>query len=302
MKAKKLRVDVVSLIKKIEIILRMLVDTQLISRYRSVFKGKGLEFEDYRAYTTQDDASRIDWKASTRSNQILVKLFKEERELDVYILVDTSSSMIFGSTEKLKMEYAAEVAAAFAFLVIEAGDKAGLLMFNDKVVKIIPTSVGKKHFQIILNSIVNPNLYGGGYDLQKALNFVMKVSKKKGLMIIISDFIGLKQGWEKALRLASVKFDVIGVMIRDPRDEYMPEEDAGQFIIQDPYSESSLLIDPKKIIEEYREHVKREEDMLHKAFLESNADLVKLSTKEPFIKPFVEYFIMRKTRITRYGI
>jgi uncharacterized protein (DUF58 family) len=181
-------------------------------------------------------------------------------------------------------------------LVIEAGDKAGLLMFNDKIVKVIPTSVGKKHFQIILSSLVNPNLYGGGYDLQKAINFAMKISKKRGLMIIISDFIGLNPGWERALKLASVKFDVIGFMVRDPRDEYMPEESTGQFIIQDPYSDSSLMISPNKISEEYREHVKREEEVLQRIFLESNADLVKLSTEEPFIKPLIEYFIMRRSR------
>jgi uncharacterized protein (DUF58 family) len=123
MKTKKLRVDVLSLTKKIEIILKILVNTQIISRYRSVFKGRGLEFEDYRAYTTQDDATRIDWKASIRSNQLLVKLFREERELDVYILLDSSSSMIFGSTEKLKLEYAAELAAAFAFWLLRPGTK-----------------------------------------------------------------------------------------------------------------------------------------------------------------------------------
>jgi uncharacterized protein (DUF58 family) len=302
MKAKMLRVNVVSLIQKLEIILKILVDTQIISRYRSVFKGKGLEFEDYRAYTTQDDASRIDWKASVRSNQLLVKLFREERELDVYILLDASSSMIFGSTEKLKLEYAAEVAAAFSFLVLEAGDKAGLVMFNDKIVKIIPTSVGKKHFQIILHSLVNPKFYGGSYNLQNALNFVMKISKQRGLVIIVSDFIGMKKGWEDALKLASVKFDVIGIMVRDPRDEKLPEDDVGQVVIQDPYSDSALLIDPKKIRELYEEYVRRDEEKLQRAFLNSNADLIKLSTKEPFIRPLIEYFIMRRTRACKYCV
>ncbi len=299
MKVKRLRIDVVSLLKKIEILMKMLVNTQIISRYRSVYKGKGLEFEDYRVYTPDDDASRIDWKASARANQTLIKLFKEERNLDVYILLDTSSSMIFGSTEKLKLEYAAEVAAAFAFLVTEAGDKAGLIMFNDRVVETIPASAGKKHFHIILNSLVNPDFYGGRYDLEKAINFVLRTAKERGLVIIISDFIGLGKGWEKALRIAAVKFDVIGVMVRDPRDEVMPEGDVGQFVLQDPYSNRSMLIDPRKIGTEYMNYVRKEEEMVVKTFLESNSDIVKLSTGESFIKPIVEYFIMRRKRIWR---
>jgi uncharacterized protein (DUF58 family) len=301
MKAKKLRINVVSLLKKLEIILKMLVDTQIISRYRSVFKGKGLEFEDFREYTTSDDASRIDWKTSARTNTLLVKLFREERELDVYILLDTSSSMIFGSTEKLKMEYAAEIAAAFAFMVSEAADKIGLIMFNDKITKIVPPNVGKKHFQVLLNHLVNAEYYGGGYDLQKALNFTMKISKKKGLMIIISDFIGLQKGWEKALRLTAVKFDIIGIMVRDPRDETMPEEEVGQYVLEHPYSNYSLLIDPAKIAKAYAEYVKKQDNYIHKQFTANNADFLKISTSESFIKPLISYFMMRKARITRFG-
>jgi len=291
---KRLRVDVLSLTKQLEIVLKLMVNTQLTSRYRSVYKGKGLEFEDYRVYTPGDDATRIDWKASVRSNELLIKLFKEERNLDVYILLDTSSSMIFGSTEKLKMEYAAELAAAFAFFILEAGDKAGLIMFSDKITRMIPPGPGKKQFYIIMNSLVNAELYGGGYDLQKAINFVMKTSKERGLIVIISDFIGLKGDWQKSLKMASARFDIIGAMVRDPRDEFMPEEDLGQFVLQNPYSDSMLLVQPKKIVEEYRNYVQREEFMLNKAFLESNLDLLKLSTAEPFIKPLIEFFMRRR--------
>ncbi|MCK5022648.1 MAG: DUF58 domain-containing protein [Candidatus Aenigmarchaeota archaeon] len=299
LKAKKMRIDVVSLHKKLEIILKMLVDTQMISNYRSVFRGRGLEFEDFRDYTLGDDSSMIDWKTSARAMKLLIKMFKEERELDVYILLDTSSSMIFGSTEKLKMEYAAEVAATFAFMITEAGDRAGLTMFTDKPVKVVPLSVGKKHFQIIMNYLVKPEFYGGDFDLQKILEFTMSISKKKGLMIIISDFIGLKKGWERALKLASVKFDVIGVMVRDPRDEYLPSEDLGQFVLQDPYTDASLLINPKKISEEYGKAAKNETAAIRKTFMKCNADLVKLTTEKSFMKPLIEYFIMRRSRTWR---
>jgi len=293
-KVKRLRVDVVSLIKELEIIIKMMVNTKISSKYRSVYKGKGLEFEDYRVYTEGDDASRIDWKASMRSNETLIKMFKEERNLNVHILLDTSSSMIFGSTQKLKLEYAAEVAAAFAFFVLEANDKVGLIMFNDKIVRMIPPSSGRKQFYIILNSLVNAAFYGGGHDLENAVKFLMKTSKERGLLVIISDFIGFKGGWQNVLRMASMKFDVIGVMIRDPRDEVMPDEDVGQIVLQNPYSSDVLLVSPKKIGEQYRKFVQAEEDAINKAFLKGNLDMMKLSTAEPFIKPLVEFFMIRR--------
>jgi uncharacterized protein (DUF58 family) len=291
---KRLRIDVLSLTKRLEIILKMLVNTQITSKYRSVYKGKGLEFEDYRVYSPEDDASRIDWKASVRANETLIKLFKEERNLNVYIVLDTSSSMIFGSTEKLKLEYAAELAASFAYFILEANDRVGLVMFNDKIVKMLMPAAGKKQFYIILNALVNADFYGGGYNLENAVNFLMKTSKERGLMIIISDFIGAKAECEKILRTAAVKFDMVGVMIRDPRDEVMPQEDVGQFVIQDPYSDTTLLIDPRKIGEGYRSYVQKEEAGINKAFLEGNLDLIKLSTSESFIKVLIEFFMKRR--------
>jgi uncharacterized protein (DUF58 family) len=290
---KKLRIDVISLVRQLEIVIKMLINTKVSSKYRSVYKGKGLEFEDYRVYTPEDDANRIDWKASVRSNDTLIKLFKEERSLSVYILLDTSSSMVFGSTDKLKLEYAAEVAAAFAYLIMEANDNAGLVMYNDKIVKMIPPSSGKKHFYVLLNSLVNAELYGGGHNLENAVNFVMKTTHEKGFMIIISDFIDYKGDWEKVLRIASSKFDIMGVRVRDPRDEVMPDTDVGQVVLQDPYSGQSLLINPGKIREEYKKYVQDEEERLDKAFKKSNLDLLKLSTAEPFIKPVIQFFLMR---------
>jgi uncharacterized protein (DUF58 family) len=291
---KRLRIDVVSLVKELEIVIKMLINTRVTSKYRSVYKGKGLEFEDYRVYTPEDDASRIDWKASMRTNDTLIKVFREERNLNVHILLDTSSSMIFGSTNKLKMEYAAELAAAVSYFILDANDKVGLIMFNDKIAKMIPPGNGKRHFYIIMNSLVNAEMYGGGFDIEKAINFVMKTSKERGLMIIISDFLNMKGDWEKTLRLASVKFDVIAMRVRDPRDEMMPEEDTGQIVLQSPFTAKNALIDPKKIATEYKKYVQSEEQRMEKAFEKSRIDMVKLSTADPFIKPLIEFFLIRR--------
>ena len=291
---KRLRVDVVSLLKELEIVIKMLINTKVTSKYRSVYKGKGLEFEDYRVYSPEDDASRIDWKASARTNDTLIKVFREERNLNVYILLDTSSSMVFGSTKKLKMEYAAELAAAFSYFILDANDRVSMLMFNDKIARMIPPGVGKRHFYVILNSLVNADLYGGGFDMKKAINFVMKTSKERGLMIIISDFINMKGEWEKDLKMAAAKFDIIGVRVRDPRDEAMPDDDVGQIVLQNPFGSDSALVDPRKIAPEYRKRVQAEDNRIETAFLKSRIDLMKLSTADSFIKPLVEFFLIRR--------
>ncbi len=290
---KRLRINVVSLVKQLDLLVRIAINTKLISKYRSVYKGKGLEFEDFRVYTPGDDASRIDWKASVRANDTLIKLFKEERNLNVYVLLDTSSSMIFGSTEKLKLEYAAELAAAFSYMILESNDRVGLVMFSDRIVKMIPPALGKKHFYVMLNSIADAGLYGGGRDLAKAIDFVMKISTERGIMIIISDFIRMEGNWQNALKRASVKFDVMGLMVRDPRDEVMPDADVGQVVVQDPGSGRSITISPGKIREEYKKYVEAEEKRLTDEFLKCNLDLLRLSTAESFLKPLVGFFLMR---------
>ncbi|NIO20650.1 MAG: DUF58 domain-containing protein [Candidatus Aenigmarchaeota archaeon] len=292
-KKKSLHLDVVALVKKLEVIIKILVNTQVSSRYRSVFRGRGLEFEDFRVYTPGDDAKAIDWKASVRSNDILVKEYREERDLDVYFLLDVSSSMIFGSTEKLKLEYAAEFVAAFSYFVMKAGDKAGLIMFSDKVVNVVPTSTGDQHFYIMLRSLVNASLYGGGYNLSKAIKFLMNTTRQRGLLIVVSDFIGLEKGWDRIVKTASVMFDVIGVMVRDPRDEKLPK-DTGQIVIEDPYTDANVVLDPRMIAPAYERYVRREEEKVRKVFLGCNADFLKLSTSESFAKPLIEFFIKRR--------
>lgn len=296
MAEEELNVSVKRLIKRLELVIKIMINTQIISKYRSVFKGVGLEFEDFRQYAPGDDAERIDWKASARSNQILIKEFKEERNLDVYFLLDVSSTMVFGSTEQLKMEYASEVVASVGYFISKAGDKIGLLMFNDKVVKTIPTGTGDQQFYTIVRALVNPKFYGGGYDLPYAINFLMNATKRRGLLIIVSDFIGLKEGWDKSIRLASTKFDVVGIMVRDPRDETMVSG-VGQIVMGDPFSKREQIVNPSAIKEEYDEYVKKEEKDIEGKFMKSNADFIHLTTDKPFVKPIIEFLIRRRERI-----
>ncbi|RLI98483.1 MAG: hypothetical protein DRO99_00555 [Candidatus Aenigmatarchaeota archaeon] len=232
-------------------------------------------------------------KASIRSNQTLVKQFREERELDIYFLVDASSSMVFGSTDKLKNEYAAEFVASLAHFILRVGDNVGLVMFNDNVVHNLPAANGSNQFYMLLRGLVDPSLYGGGYNLEEAIRFIIRSVQKKGLLIIVSDFIGLRAGWEKILRLATGKFDVIGVMVRDPRDRELPRG-VGQVMISDPYTGKTMLVNPDEVGPAYENYVKRYEAMVEAGFAASKADLIKLATDKSFIKPVINYFRRRE--------
>jgi len=293
-----MNVDVLALSKKVEIALGILVENKIISRYRSVFRGKGLEFDGYRAYTTNDDSEMIDWKATVRSKQTLVKQFQEERNLDVNFLIDVSSSMVFGSTSKLKSEYAAELVASLSNFILRSGDNVGLFMFKDRVSNVLPAGGGKNQFYMVMKTLVNKELYGGIYDLSNAINNIITSTKKKSLLFIVSDFIGLKSGWERSIKLAGGKFDVIGVMIRDPRDRELPRN-VGQIVISDPYTGRTMLIDPDEIGDEYERLARLDEERIRKGFINNNADFLKLVTDRPFVKPLVEFFRRREILLSQ---
>src|SRR3989344_534398 len=213
MPKRKLKIDLTKNIKKLEITTRKLVGSGLVGSYKSAFKGRGLEFTNYRDYTQNDDASAIDWKASVRTGKLLIKQYEEERKIDVFFLIDVSSSMVFGSTDKLKNEYAAELAASLAFTTLEAGDEVGFALFNDQIQVVSNPLSGKKQFFKLAKVLSDPRNYGGNYDLNNSVKFLLAFLPPGTLLIIISDFIGLKGDWTHYLRTASGKFDIVAIMI-----------------------------------------------------------------------------------------
>lgn len=293
---RELSVDIPSAMKKLRVIISMLMTTKFLETYVSVFRGKGLEFDSYRHYTLDDDASMIDWKASARAKELLVRKYVEERKLEVFFIVDVSSSMVFGSTEKLKNEYTAEMIVALANAVLMAGDKIGYALFNSEVTLKMPPETGKRQFYTLAQALVNPNTYGGGYDLYNALKFPLTFLKPGGIIFIVSDFLGLRDdNWVRALKWLSSKFDVICVMIRDPRDKMLPR-DVGQVLVADPYSNREILVDSKLVREAYQAYVDRQEKELDRIATESGVDFVPIYTDESFVKPIVELFVTRKRR------
>ncbi|MAG50256.1 hypothetical protein CL621_01285 [archaeon] len=290
MKDKKYKIELS--VRRLEVVTKRLITTRFIGNYQSVFKGRGLEFEDYREYTHQDDAGLIDWKASLRSNKLLIKEFVEERELNVFFLVDVSSSMVFTSTGQLKNVYAINLIASLTYAILHAGDKVGCALFNDKITKTIIPKSGEQQFYLITSPLIDPKTYGGNYNLSAALNSLLESIPRHSLVFVISDFIGLKEDWEKSLKLAAPQFDIIGLMIRDPRDEKLPEEPY-QVVISDPYSGRKMVVDLKKMYKKYLEYVTQEEKKIRKVFQEANADFLKIVTNESFIPKLINLFNMR---------
>lgn len=290
-----LRLNLKPLIKKLEMSTKQTTGGELVGEYRTVFKGKGLDFVGYRVYNPTDDANNIDWKASLRSNDLLVKMLQEERFLRVYILFDISNSMLFSSTGKLKCEYAAELIASLAFVVLHSGDGVGLAMFNDKIVKDIPISLGPKQYYMVIKALSNPSYYGGKFNLTKVLRSILDKVKRETSVIIVSDFIGVTHEFENILRLFSSKCEISGIMIRDPVDNVFPNE-RKQILLQDPYSNKKLAIDPKVVKEEYDKRAQDQIKSLTKLFTKLNSGFLELETTEYFVTPIIRFFHERRKR------
>ncbi len=289
----KLKLDLSKDIKRLEVITKYLVNTKIIGDYKSVFKGRGLEFKGYRDYTPGDDSSLIDWKSTKKANKLLIKEFEEERDLNIFFLVDASSTMACSSIKKLKSEYAAEFTASLAYAMLNAGDSVGFALFSDKVVKKLPPGRTRHQFYALLKNLANPLFYGGEYDLVRALKFVMGFLDEGCVLIIVSDFIELKGEWRKYLEVARSKFDVIGVMIKDPTDIVLPE-DNHQIMLEDPISGKQQLVVPDQIRERYEIYAKEEKALIKRTFLKANCGFMELFTDKPFIGEIMKFFKKRE--------
>lgn len=292
---RRLKVDVTEAIGRLDITARGAVTTGFLGNYKSSVRGKGLEFEDYRNYDQNDDAELIDWKASVRSNKLLVKEFVEERNLEVFFLVDASSSMIISSTPKLKSEYAAEVVASLAYTILHAGDSVGMALFSDKAVKEIPAGVGMVQFYAVSEALVDHGNYGGAFNLSNAFRYCLEKLKPMTLLIVLSDFITIDSSWQMLLKMASDKFDLVGLMVRDPIDQKLPKV-SGQVLVADSYSGERMVIEPRAIADEYEAESKREIRDTNILFKENRADFLKLDTTEGFVEPIIRMFTERRLR------
>jgi uncharacterized protein (DUF58 family) len=203
--------------------------------------------------------------------------------------------MSFGSTDKLKNEYVIEMFASMAYSLLSGGDSVGLTLFTDRIITTIPPNIGNKQYYIMLKTITNPTLYEGSFDLGKVLHEFNTIMERKSIVVLISDFIGLKGDWYEKLKLTSAKHELLVFVIKDPRDMMLPAE-VGQVFVQDPYTGETLLIDTKRVKEEY-EHMAHEDDQkLIRIFKELQADYLFLTTNQQFSKTLFSYFKQRALR------
>ncbi len=294
MAIKEIKLDLTPRIRKLEVYTKKnILNKMLEGNWSSSFRGRGMEFAGFRSYNYDDDASQIDWKATLRAKETLVREYEIERSVNTFFLFDVSNSMLFSSTGKLKCEYAAELIDTMIYAILEAGDNVGIGMFTDKfAVKIEPNMGHGMHYKIA-QELLNPKNYGGNFDFEAVCKRTSSFLKTNAMLIIVSDFLGLKDNWYKYLNMLSQNYEIIGIMVRDPRDRELPEN-IGQYILQDPYSMDKLKVDMNKYRELYREYVKKEEFEIEKRFKGTKSDFLKITTDEDFYDPLLKFFRKRQ--------
>ncbi len=257
--------------------------------YRILFRGKGLEFESYRDFNPDDDASDIDWKSSSRAQKLLVKQYREERDLKIMFLIDVGSSMVFGSGKKLKCEFIAELTAAFAKLIMEEGDRVGFFLFSNDIKHFITPRNGEKHFQFLMDLMTNGDTYGGVTDLDKGLDFAMRyLNKSINSVILISDFLRVTPESEKRLTLLSNLFETILVRVRDPLDITLPNVE-GEIVVESSLSGDQVIINPKVARASYEKHAREQAKFVEEIFKKTEADYLDLVTSRPFSVPLAVF-------------
>jgi len=292
---RKLRVDVGKAVSQFNKVVREFKLRKTI--YKTVFRGKGLEFDSYRYFDENlDDASMLDWKASLRANKLLARKYIEERDLNIYFVFDSSSKMLFGSGDKLKAEYASEVVAALSYLIINSNDVPGLIMFSDKLRKFVRPSKSRYQFSLLVSSLSDASLYGGGFDVGSALDFFLKkVKSEYSVVFFVSDFISIRKGFEKNLKLMSTRFETIALMIRDSFDDKLPDVNY-QMSIQDPETGRQILIDPSTVGKKYQQTALKQKNAVKEIFKSTGVDLLELHTNESFVVPLAAFLKSRAER------
>ena len=259
------------------------------------YQGKGLEFDGYREYTYQDDAKMIDWKATLRANKKLVKLFNEEKNKNIVFLVDASSSMCYGSKNKTKAEFTAELVASLAYSYQMTGDSIGLIMFSDGVKCLRKTSVGEPQWVAMCRELSNPKNYEGKFGFSRICKEIFSLIQGEAVVFLFTDFIGIDDdpGWEKYFEIMSTKYELIVVMVRDIYDNTLPSG-IGEVAISNPFNNETISVDTDKIRVAYNERNARF-ILSMKQFCEMHAsDFLMLTTDNDFVKPMMNFLIRRE--------
>lgn len=281
-------------VRQIEIRTKGLVNQVFSGEYHSVFKGMGMEFSEVREYQFGDDIRNIDWNVTARYGRPFIKVFEEERELTVMLMVDLSGSLMFGSVSKTKQRVAVEVTAILAFSALKNNDKVGLILFTDKIEKFVPPRKGNKHVLRIIRDLLSFNPEGNATDIKGALEYMNGTIKKRSIVFLLSDF--MDQGYSKILKVVGKKHDLIGIVLDDRRENELPA--IGLVKLTDAETGQERWIDTssnrvRKMMRKTRGEAVNKRNAL---FLSSRIDRIQIGTDKDYIKPLVQFFRLRERR------
>jgi len=287
--------EIISKIRRIHITTSRLVTDFLSGQYESVFKGRGMEFDEVREYQPGDEIRSIDWNVTARMGHPFIKKYVEERQLTVMILLDASGSSYFGSAKRMKSELAAEVSAVLAFAAIKNNDRVGLIIFTDRIEKFIPPRKGQQHVLRVIREALYFKPKQRGTDISAALRYLDSVTTRRAVTFVISDFFAKE--FKKPLSIAGKRHDCIAITITDPREMELPN--AGLVELADAETGKFFMIDTAsaKVRQAYRSKSRRMTEDRSRLFASISVDHIDIRTDKPYIDELIKFFKMRRKRL-----
>ena len=284
--------EIIKKVRKIEIKTRGLSSNIFAGQYHSAFKGRGMAFSEVREYQYGDDVRDIDWNVTARFNKPYVKVFEEERELTVMLLIDVSGSLDFGTQKQFKRDMVTEIAATLAFSAIQNNDKIGVIFFSDKIEKYIPPKKGRKHILYIIREMLDCHADSRRTDVAQAIEFLTGVSKRRCTAFLLSDFF-VRQDFLQQLTIANRKHDVVAIQVYDKRACELPDVGLMKVVDSETGYEQYVDTSSKKLRESYKRYWMKRQTELKETFAKSNVDSVSIATDEDYVKSLMGLFKQR---------
>ncbi len=286
--------EILSKVRRIQIQTQAIVQDMFAGQYHSAFKGLGMEFEEVREYQPGDDVRAIDWNVTARSGRPFVKRFREERELTVFLLVDISPSLDFGTNQQLKSELVAELGATLAFSAIQNNDNVGLILFTDQVERFVPARRGTRHVLRVIRELLYHEPRGRGTDVRGALEYLDRVVRRRSVVFLVSDF--QTEAFRQPLRVVRHRHDLIPVLVRDQRESELPP--VRYVELYDPETDQQVLVDTssRRFRDRLRNWHAAERDKLQTEFRRLGIDLIDVQTGASFVEPLRRFFQKRGSR------
>ncbi len=288
--------DILKRVRKIEIKTRGLSNEIFAGKYHTAFRGRGMSFSEVREYRLGDDVRDIDWNVTARSRKPHIKVYEEERELTMMLLVDVSGSRMFGSNELLKKNVITEIAAVLAFSAAQNNDKVGCIFFSDRIEKFIPPKKGRQHILMIIRELVGFKPEGRGTSLSEPLRFLAAVSKKRTTSFLLSDFMDSEAdavAFEEALKITGGRHDLVGIRVYDQREQEMP--DVGIVELEDAETGEKVWIDTssRRVREAYANDWARRNQRIETVLKQNRVDTATVATDEDYVKALIKLFKQR---------